>query len=331
VAEIPQQDAIVAAIDAAHEAREAANSRIRKHMGVSYLGHSCDRWLWFQFRWAVQEKFDGRMLRLFRRGQLEEEQIIADLRAIGVVISGEQTRLNFGKHVQGSIDGIAESGVPGAEKTRHLLEFKTHNKKSFNDLLKNGVKRSKNQHWFQMQAYMHGAGLERALYVAVCKDDDRLYTERIRYDREEAERWIARGQQIALLDEPPRGISEKPEYFECKFCAAWDLCHGSKLVREVHCRTCAHATPEPDGTWTCAIANGQVIPTDFQPRGCDQHVLNPHLTPWPFEGGVANGTVAVFEIDGQQVANGAPDANVFSSRELVADPAGCAERARSAT
>ena len=29
---------------------------------------------------------------------------------------------------------------------------------------------------------MRGTGLERCLFIAVCKDDDRIYTERVKYN-----------------------------------------------------------------------------------------------------------------------------------------------------
>jgi hypothetical protein len=54
-------------------------------------------------------------------------------------------------------------------------------------LEKKGVKVSKPMHWAQMQVYMLGTKIERALYVAVCKDDDRIYTERVKYDRSRQE------------------------------------------------------------------------------------------------------------------------------------------------
>jgi len=74
---------ISALIDAAHERRQEPP---RPHLGSSLLGHPCDRYLWLNFRWAVQEEFSGRILRLFRRGQLEENQIVSDLRSIGIDI-----------------------------------------------------------------------------------------------------------------------------------------------------------------------------------------------------------------------------------------------------
>ena len=55
---------IATMIDQYHSSKK---SKPRPHMGVSLLGHHCDRWLWINFRWAVVEDFDGRILRLFRR------------------------------------------------------------------------------------------------------------------------------------------------------------------------------------------------------------------------------------------------------------------------
>lgn len=210
---------ITSLIDAAHQERI---EKPRAHMGCSTLGHHCERWLWLSFRWAVVEKFQGRILRLFRRGFNEEATIISDLRAIGMSVSGTQRRVDFGSHVSGSLDGIGK-GVPGAPKTEHVLEFKTHSLKSFNDLEKNGVAKSKPQHFTQCQVYMHGTELKRALYVAICKDDDRIYTERLEYDREHAIKAIDKGQRLALTDRLPPPISTDPTWFECKICPAYGI------------------------------------------------------------------------------------------------------------
>ena len=88
--------------------------------------------------------------------------------------------------------------MPEAPEKRHVLEIKTHSKKSFDALVKDGVEKSKPQHFVQMQVYMAAFDVDRALYYAVCKDDDRIYTERIEYDpkfadglRDKAHRIIA--------------------------------------------------------------------------------------------------------------------------------------------
>lgn len=317
--EIPEPKTTISnLIDQAHETRA---EKPRPHMGCSALGHHCERWLWLSFRWAVVEKFQGRILRLFRRGQNEEATIISDLRAIGMHVAGTQRRVNFGSHVSGSLDGTA-TGVPGAPRTEHVLEFKTHSLKSFNDLEKNGVAKSKPMHYTQCQVYMHGTDLKRALYVAVCKDDDRIYTERLEYDADHAEKAIAKGQRLALTDRLPPPISTDPTWFECKMCAAHDFCHGSKTTKEVNCRTCAHSTPTPESTWTCAKWD-DVIPTDAQHTGCESHVIHPDLVPWKRLESPSD-WVAVYEIEGTPVSNGEPNEGVYSSKELIANPQACA-------
>jgi len=314
------QHTIAALIDAAHEAKRASHKEVfRPHMGASTLGEKCDRKLWLGFRWAVRENFPGRILRVFRRGHREEETVVEDLRAIGCKVrstGAEQTRVDFGSHVSGSIDGIITAGVPDAPKKAHVLEIKTHSKKSFEALEKEGVEKAHQKHFAQVQAYMLGTGVDRALYVAVCKDDDRLYTERVELDRVRAERLVERGQRIALADEMPPPISTDPTWFECKWCSAHDLCHGSKLTREVNCRTCAHSTAEADSTWTCARHDGNVMPTDWMREAHDCHALHEHLAPWPIAYDEAGD--AVHTIDGVEVRG-------FASTELIANPKACVD------
>lgn len=324
---IPEsENSIPALIDKYHESRAEPP---RPHMGCSQLGHVCDRWLWLSFRWAVQPTFPGRILRLFRRGHQEEANIISDLRAIGLDIrhagANNQKRVNFGCHVSGSLDGIIESGVPEAPKSQHIAEFKTHSKKSFDALAKDGVEKSKPDHFIQMQVYMHGTGIDRALYVAVCKDDDRLYTERVYYVQAIAEKYIDRGRRIAMTDRLPPPISTDASWYQCKFCPAYDFCHQDKITKHVNCRTCAHSTAKEEGTWRCERHDADGIPVDFQRTGCDSHVLHPDLVPWKREDGIDQWT-AIYVINGHRVANGSPADGVYTSGEILANPQACASK-----
>lgn len=266
-----------AAIDAAHEARREPP---RGYLGASVLGHPCDRFLWLSFRWAVVEDFDGRMLRLFRRGHMEEVTAVADLEAAGCVLShtGEnQARVTLAGHVYGHADGIIESGVPEAPKTRHLFECKTHSLKSFDGLLKDGLRKSKPMHWAQMQVYMHGLGLTRGLYYAVCKDNDNLYIERIEYERNASKAFIERGERIttsARMPEPLAGGG--PSWYQCKFCPAYSHCWEGKPVERKSCRTCQFAVARHDGAWRCASWDS-VIPLDAQREGCDRFAMRQDL------------------------------------------------------
>ncbi len=311
---------IATLIDAAHEARLDSP---RAHLGASIIGHECRRWLWYSFRWAVTEQHTGRMKRLFRRGHNEEATIVADLREIGVDVRSA-VHIDVGGDVGGTPDGIAGSGVPEAPKSPHILEFKTHSLKSFNDLLKNGVEKSKPLHWAQMQAYMLGAKIERALYVSICKDDDRIYTERVHFDRERAEHLIRRAHSVTLSDEAPiRVDGASSSWHTCKWCPAQNVCHEGEPIKNVNCRTCAHSTANEDGTWHCARWD-DVIPTTMAQRiGCESHVLHPDMVPWELVPS-ASEWEAVYVIDGKWVRNGEPVRGCYSSAELLADPAACA-------
>lgn len=318
----PQKPDLIRLIDLSHEQRAEPP---RYHMGCSQLGHHCDRWLWLSFRWAIVEQFSGRMLRLFRRGQNEEATVVADLRAAGLHITStgsDQARVDFGNHVSGSIDGIIEHGVPEAPNKKHILEIKTHSQKSFDDLCKNAVKKSKPVHWVQMQVYMLGKGIDRALYVAVNKNDDALYIERVRLDKTVAEAYVVRGHSIVSRSRMPEPcVNAGPDWYQCKYCPAYSFCHGAEAVKQVSCRTCTHSTPEQDGAWSCARW-GAEIPKEHQRNGCDSHVMHPDMVPeWRIDESQSTETVAAWVIDGHTVKNGDPveGEHIYTTREIVAN------------
>ncbi len=307
---------------------ERTASGPRPHLGVSTLGHKCDRKIWIMHRWGVIEKFSGRMLRLFARGQNEEPVMAKYLRSAGLDIRKtgfDQVKVSFGAHVSGSIDGVILSGIPEAPAKLHLWENKTASEKSFNDLVKNGIEKSKPEHWCQIQGYLLGTfdpefkaaygfgNIDRALYTVVNKNTDEIYTERVKFDRARAEAIIERGKKIALSDRMPEPMNADPTWWECKFCPALDLCKGSRVTKEANCRTCAHATAEPNGDWTCAIhPESGPIPLDFQRVGCRAHTIHPDLVPWEMKEGVGNS--AVYTIDGKEIINGEDG---IDSRKLV--------------
>lgn len=317
----PQKPDLVRLIDMAHESRP---ERPRPHMGCSQLGHHCDRWLWLSFRWTIMEKFSGRMLRLFRRGHNEEATVVADLRSAGLHITdtgSSQARVDFGNHVSGSIDGIIQEGVPESPHKPHVLEIKTHSDKSFKDLCAKGVSTAKPMHWAQMQVYMLGKKIDRALYVAVNKNDDSLYIERVKLNREAAEALVKRGHRIVSSDRMPEPcVNASPTWFQCKFCPAYKICHQGESVREVNCRTCIHSTAEQDSTWSCAKWQA-TIPTEAQYVGCEAHVMHPDMVTWKIDESASTDTVAAWIIDGHTVRNGDPaeGEGIYTTREIIAN------------
>jgi CRISPR/Cas system-associated exonuclease Cas4 (RecB family) len=308
--------------------KDRADNGHRPHLGASLIGHPCDRFLWMTFRWVASEKFPGRVLRMFDSGKREEPRVYGELRGIGYEVWSDDGTAQFrcsalGDHFGGALDGVLR-GLIEAPKTPHVLEIKTHNQKSFDDLMKRGVKGSKPMHYAQMQTYMHLMGLERALYFAVCKNDDSIYTERVEYDQAEARRIVERASRIISSWEPPAKIASDAEGQECKWCKFKDACHGTQAP-EVNCRTCAHSTPVVEGEggqWTCNARATQPVPItiQIQRNGCEKHLFIPPLLEnlgTPIDGG--ENFVAYRRADGGEFFNGPPPG--YSSAEIAAGAA----------
>lgn len=254
----------------------------RPHLGGSQIGHSCDRFLWYQFHWCDHDDIEGRILRLFDTGNREEDRLVADLRAVGVTVyavdpeTGKQwTETEHGGHFQISIDGVGhgfkESGA------WHLLEMKTMNTRGFKELKKKGLEKSKPQYWAQVQIGMAMFDLDRTYHLTTCKENDAIYGERIKPDKKLAERLRKRAERVIFSEDPLERISERPDWYECKWCPMWNICHGDKAA-EVNCRTCLHSTAMLDGTWHCA-KHDQALTVDEQRAGCDDHLFRPSLVP----------------------------------------------------
>lgn len=241
----------------------------RPYLGASALGHSCERYLWYSFRWCFKSEHTSRLIRLFNRGHREEPVLIKELEKIGIKCYGDQAEFVAGYgHIRGHCDGMADN-VPEAPKTTHLLEFKTMNDKSFKDLKKKGLKESKPVYWAQVQLYMHGLKLTRCLHINVNKNDDELYIERVKYNKDEALELLRKGQDILLSETPPRK-KYSPTWYECKWCSAKDICHGTSPVQET-CRTCTHANIVQDGKWECALADNEELTVKRQRVGCTEY------------------------------------------------------------
>ena len=240
-------------------------------VAMSTIGDPCARRLWFNLHWVVEaENISGRLRNLFDTGTRAEDFIIADLERIGIVVTERQEELwGFGKHAHGFTDGRV-SNVPEAPKTPHLLEIKTHNDKSFNGVVKDGVKKSKPTHYGQVQRYMIGLKLTRCLYVAYNKNTSAYYVERIRLDKGFAEDLLRKEREIILAEFAPKRHFKRG-WFECKFCAYQDICFEGAPVAK-NCRTCKFVDLGHEGTWACTFVNpSHDIPREVQVVGCDSY------------------------------------------------------------
>ncbi|WP_422491653.1 PD-(D/E)XK nuclease family protein [Endozoicomonas sp. ALE010] len=279
---IPEADSTIQRIYRHYEAQ--ADNGFRPHLGASLIGEPCSRSLWYSFHWCTAARFDGRMLRLFETGQLAEARFADNLRAAGVQVyeedpqTGQQFRVTAcDGHFGGSMDGVG-LGFVEAPKSWHVIEMKTHSEKSFKELVNKGVEESKPRHFAQMQVYMHLAEngpLKRAYYLAVNKNTDALYGERVKYDKTKATALVNKAAAIIASDLPPEKIHQDPSWYQCKFCDHAAVCHGQQAP-VVNCRTCLHSTAIENGEWHCARYDC-LIPTEQQRKGCQSHLYLPDL------------------------------------------------------
>lgn len=247
----------------------------RNHLGASLIGKECAREVWYIFRWVKFQVFDGRMLRLFDRGQKEEANFVHLLRAIGCQVwevdpnTGKQFRI-YG--VNGHYGGGLDSGgiLPYLPNMPILMEFKTHNTKSFTNLVNKGVILSKPQHFAQMSSYGKHYQFKYGLYVACNKNDDDIWPELVELDWKLADNLSDKAKRLIELQTPPPRISDNRNYYACKYCHLFGICHDNEPV-EINCRSCKSATPVENGEWFCSRYQN-VIPKDFIKQGCSQHV-----------------------------------------------------------
>lgn len=263
----------------------------RTHLGASVIGQDCERAAWYGYLWAYKrpargrkgeavEQANGRMLRLWNRGHMEEGRFIALLLMIGVAVyqqdaNGKQYRLSdHGGHFSGSGDGFVV-GIPDMPAgVPLLLECKTHGDKSFAKLKEDGVKLSKFTHYVQMQIYMGKFGLKYALYLATNKNDDELHAEIVTYDGPTDTAFLTRARRL-IFDKhtaPPRIRGASPGFHVCKHLCDFPAPCFSTVPVDRNCRTCQHSYPMPDGTWQCALYT-YTLSKQEQIQGCPSYTV----------------------------------------------------------
>jgi len=125
---------------------------------------------------------------------------------------------------------------------------------------------------------MHFTGMTRTLYLAVNKDTDELYSERIKYNKEEAQALVDRAERIIKAQSPPERIANRKDWYECQWCCAVDMCWGcsdAMPIPFISCRQCCHATPimDGDGQWKCEKYNVKFL----NRTPCPDHLILPGL------------------------------------------------------
>ena len=248
----------------------------RTYLGMSEIGHECSRYLWYSFHWAYADTVPNRLRRLWARGHREEPVLFELLQSIGYICEDPQTEfVDILGHFKGHWDGTV-SNVIEAPKTKHLFEAKTLSDKNFKKLCKERLEKYSSAYWAQVHLYMHYGKLTRCFFIAVNKNDDSLYIERVRFDSAIASFYIEKAKSIILDSHPPARAFPGPTYYKCKWCSAKDQCWSQAPLAK-NCRTCKSSSIALDGQWNCAQAPRDElekdwdIPVKVQRTGCDAY------------------------------------------------------------
>jgi hypothetical protein len=253
---------IIERIDAHTVASEAEPPR--KYLGASQIGTKCVRRLFYDFRWCGGEKFDGRMLRLFARGNREEVEMVKLLRGIGLDVhtpnEGNKKDFQFfdlSQHFSGTCDGVVSTDVigNGAELEYAILEGKTYATERFKKLKQTGVKESDPIYFSQLQVYMGELKLSWAMFFAVCKETDEIFIQWVPFDQTHFEVCLNKAELVINSESPPPKYSTDPQSFTCRYCPHNQICHANiPLAQNLqNCRNCIHGHPAAEGSWVCGV------------------------------------------------------------------------------
>jgi hypothetical protein len=253
--------------------------RHSRRVGMSTIGEPCARKLWNRFRHLKMEPFSGRMKRLFDRGNLEEARFIKWLEKAGFELqafdseTGKQFEVSdCNGHFSGFLDAKVKLPAKYGIDDWLVTDFKTWKEDTkWRKLLKEGILAIKPEHHAQLSMYGYKSELEFGLYLAICKNDDRIYAEILSLNKMSGTALLNKALTIitAPTNAPPAKISQQRGFFSCKWCHFQSICHDGESV-EKNCRSCMHASATNDAQWYCDLHNS-IIPSDFIPKGCDSY------------------------------------------------------------
>jgi len=200
------------------EAKRAGENIPRQHLGLSEIGHKCPRWLWYAHHNTPQKLVEGRIIRLFRTGNIIEDAIISDLESIGIEVTDRQREVeivNSNIRLVGHIDGIAAG---------QLLEIKSASEKYFKQLLKVGYEKWNPKYKAQAHVYMVLCDLEECMVVVENKNDSNLYIETLKLDRDYVTKLLIDVFAAITPDTPPDRMCPDVSWYESKCCKYQEVC-----------------------------------------------------------------------------------------------------------
>lgn len=235
---------LAAAIDLIDKAMQAKNKEQvrRQYLGASRVGEECHRRLAYEYHGTPKDEgadFKGKTLRIFDMGHDGEERMAQYLKLAGFDL---QTHKEDGKQFgmadaegkfKGHLDGIIHAGPLPGLKYPMLWENKALGEKSWNDVVKKGIKESKPVYYAQVQIYMAYFELESCLFTCLNRDSGDIHIEVIKVNVRDAQALIDKAVRIVTSANPEEmgKLSKDPTDFRCKWCDFNKRCHATPAVQ----------------------------------------------------------------------------------------------------
>jgi len=230
---------VTALVDAGLQQARALQAP-REYLGASRLGVACERALQYEYAQAPVDPgrdFQGRLLRIFERGHVMEDCMVAWLRDAGFDLrTSKADGGQFGFSVadgrlRGHIDGVIVAGPDLGHGSGYpaLWEHKCLGAKSWNELHKHGLAVAKPVYAAQVATYQAYQELHEhpALFTALNADTMEIYIELVPFDAALAQRMSDRAVKVITATETgellPRSFIDAT-HFECRMCAWQDRC-----------------------------------------------------------------------------------------------------------
>lgn len=283
----------LAAVDRLLEEEDAKKPQ-RDYLGMSAIGHECERHNWYYFRMVKKAKMTAAVIKACLRGHKNEEVQVKYLKTLPFIelqdVDPETDKqfeyIDIDGHFKGHTDGKV-LGLIQAPKTWHVYEHKEKDAKFYNKLekfreenektaLQEWDKSCNSHNYAQAQCYMHYSGLKRH-YLTCSKNGCReSISVRTDYNEADAIKFIEKARRIIHAQNPPdKPYWGKSEYYICRFCDYSEICHEDQLP-DRNCRTCLRSTPVKDGQWHCDKWN-ENIPEEQQRQRHECHRFIPSL------------------------------------------------------
>jgi len=265
----------------------------RNYLGMSQIGEECWRKLFYSFRGCKKREIAASGIKAIEDGFKQEDIMAERLRLLSYIElhtmdpNNPKEQIGFKTlldHFRGHCDGMIKY-IKEAPQSWHVWENKSVNEIKFKKMLKfreelgekNALREWDEIYYAQAQLYMHCATVERH-YLTIQTPGGRAYLSvRTNYNAKQAEALIEKA-KVIIFDNfsIPAKLSEKREFYKCKWCEFQEICHDGDFP-EVNCKTCKFSEPTKNGLRLCHKKNETLDNNKLFLNNCTSHLYNPAL------------------------------------------------------